>query len=433
MDRQNNDYIVTVIGLGKIGLTLSSVIAGNGIKVIGVDKNQSVVEVVNKGECHISGEPGLNELVMSNYLKKKMISTTDTQDAVSKSNVVIVIVPVLIYEDNHVNYSYIDDAVKNIGESIREGTCVIFETTLPTGDTRNRFGRTIEKLSGLKMGQDFYLAYSPERVYSNKIIDNLKQYPKVVGGVNEESKKRAVNFYKAALGCEIIEMSSTEAAEFAKVAESVYRDVNIALVNELAVYGDQMGVDITEVVQASNSQPFSHLHQPGIGVGGHCIPIYPYFFLNNGLANNGLVNKARKINDSMADYSLKLIENEIKSIKDKKVLILGVSFRENVKEHTKSISLKLNELLKGKGADVFVNDPFYTQKELKDFDMKLLALDDQMTEEIDVIILQAYHNDFKSINLSKFKACEIFLDGRNTFDKEFVRNHGIKYLGIGTR
>lgn len=431
MNLDKDNLKVTVIGLGKIGLTIASVIAEKGIKVYGVDKNPHVVEQVNKGICHIKGEPGLEELVKENQIAQVLTSTTNTKEAVSNSNVVIVIVPVLITSDNQVDYQYIDEAVNQIGQSIKKDTLVIFETTLPTGDTRNRFGSSIEKLSGLKMGTDFYLAYSPERVYSNKIIKNLKDYPKVVGGVNEKSKDLAVSFYRRALKCEVIEMSSTEAAEFAKVAESVYRDVNIALANELSVYANQKGVNILEIIKASNSQPFSHIHNPGIGVGGHCIPIYPYFFLNNGLSTGGLVHKAREINDSMAVYSVDLIEKEVGKLDSLNILILGLSFRENVKEHTKSITLRLNEILNEKNANVVVNDPYYSPAEVEDMDLKYISLQDHLVCDMDIVILQANHSEYNNLDLSMLKNCKVFLDGRNAFHRNEVEEQGIKYIGIG--
>jgi nucleotide sugar dehydrogenase len=433
LNLDKNNIKVTVIGLGKIGLTIASVIAAKGIRVYGVDKNPSVVEQVNNGTCHIKGEPGLEDLVKRNYSAQVLTSTTNTREAVSNSNVVIVIVPVLITADNRVDYQYIDDAVQQIGQSIKKDTLVIFETTLPTGDTRYRFGSKIEELSSLKMGVDFYLAYSPERVYSNKIIKNLKDYPKVVGGVNEKSKDMAVSFYRQALECEVIEMSSTEAAEFAKVAESVYRDVNIALANELSIYAEEKGVNILEIIKASNSQPFSHIHNPGIGVGGHCIPIYPYFFLNYGLNSDGLVNKAREINDSMAAYSVGLLEEEVGDLGSKNILILGLSFRENVKEHTKSITLRLKEILHERNAKVFVNDPFYTSEEVKNMDFQYKSLNEDSVRDVDVVILQATHSEYKGLDLTMFKNCKVFLDGRNSFNGKEIEQHGMKYIGIGAR
>lgn len=420
---------VTVVGLGKIGLTLAAVFANNGFNVLGVDINKKVVDSVNQGKSHVKNEPGLEQLVENAHRHRTLTATSNTSEAVNQSEVVVVIVPVLIDEENNVDYHFIDPAVEAIARGIQKGTLVIFETTLPTGDTRNRFGKKIEEKSGLKAGEDFYLAYSPERVYSNRIIEDLKKYPKIVGGLNEESLKIASLFYQKALNCNLIEVSSLETAEFSKVAECVYRDVNIALANELAKFADEKGVNISEVIESSNSQPFSNLHFPGVGVGGHCIPIYPYFFINRGL-KNGLTQLARDVNDKMSDYAITKIENTIGSLHHKNILILGLAFRENVKETTKSSTLLLIDHLKQKQANIFLNDPLFTDNEIAKYATPL-SLNDKMISKIDVIILQAFHKQYENLDFKDFVNCKIILDGRNSLNKEMINQLGIKYKGIG--
>lgn len=420
---------VTVVGLGKIGLPLAAVFANSGnFHVIGTDKNSKVIETVNQGISHIQNEPGLDQLVTNAWKAGTLKATTNTTKAVSQSDVVVVIVPVLVKEQNEINYEYIDSAVEDIGKGIKKGTLVIFETTLPAGDTRNRFGKRIEELSGLTLGTDFYLGYSPERVYSNRIIKDLTNYPKIVSGDNEKSLEMVISFYKSTLNCDILPVSNLETAEFTKVAEAVYRDVNIALVNELAIYADSLGVNIKEVIQAANSEPFSHLHLPGVGVGGHCIPVYPYFFINKGL-NNGLVSFSRTVNDSMAKYAVNLVENHFGSLEKKNILILGLSFRENVKETTKSSTLLLSEELKRRGTTVYVDDPLYTADEIASFKVKPFANED--INKIDAIILQAFHDDYKNLKFENFSNCQLVLDGRNALDKKQIEALGMYYRGIG--
>ncbi|MFE0625071.1 nucleotide sugar dehydrogenase [Priestia aryabhattai] len=430
MSRENLNFKnVTVVGLGKIGLTLAAVFANNSFNVLGVDINEEVVDSVNKGISHVKNEPGLEQLVQNAFKNQTLVATSNTSEAVNQSEIVVVIVPVLIDEQNNVDYHFIDPAVEAIGRGIQKGTLVIFETTLPTGDTRNRFGKKIEETSGLKAGEDFYLAYSPERVYSNRIIEDLKKYPKVVGGLNKESLNKASLFYQKALNCSLIEVSSLETAEFSKVAECVYRDVNIALANELAKFADEKGVNMSEVIESSNSQPFSNLHFPGLGVGGHCIPIYPYFFINSGL-KNGLTQLAREVNDKMSDYGITKIENTIGSLHYKNILILGLAFRENVKETTKSSTLLLINHLKQKQANIFLNDPLFTDNEIANYATPL-SLNDKMISKIDVIILQAFHKQYASLDFKDFVNCKIILDGRNSLNKEMINQLGIKYKGIG--
>ena len=421
---------VAVIGLGKIGLTLAAVFANNGFNVLGADRNEAVVKSVNEGKSHVINEPGLEKLVTNAYHNKTLSATLTTADAVAQSQIVIVIVPVLVDDQNNVDYQFIDGAVRDLASGIKKGTLVIFETTLPPGDTRGRFGVEIEEISGLKIGTDFYLAYSPERVYSNRIIEDLKNYPKIVGGVNGESLEMACSFYQKALNCELIKVSSLETAEFSKVAECVYRDVNIALANELAQFADKKGVKMSEVISASNSQPFSHLHQPGIGVGGHCIPIYPYFFINKGL-NEGLTPLSRGINDNMAEYAMTRIEEEVGSLKGKNILILGLSYREDVKEPTKSTTLALIDQLNKIKANIFVNDPLFTTSEILNYGVTPLSLTDEGTSTMEVVILQAYHQAYESINFEVFENCKLVLDGRNKLPKEKITQLGITYRGIG--
>ncbi|MFS0786525.1 nucleotide sugar dehydrogenase [Shouchella sp. 1P09AA] len=421
---------VAVVGLGKIGLTMAAIYASNGFRVIGADVNPAVIQSVNLGESHVKNEPGLKELVELGHKRQVLSATLDTKDAVSKADIVIVVVPVLVYDDNDVDYTYMDAAVEEIAAGLTEGTTVIFETTLPTGDTRNRFGVKLEAVSGLKAGTDFFLAYSPERVYSNKILSDLKKYPKIVGGVNEESLKRASAFYKQAIQADIIEVESSETAEFAKVAECVYRDVNIALANELAVYASKMHVNIREVIQASNTQPYSHIHSPGIGVGGHCIPIYPYFFMKRGLSE-GLAHLARDVNDGMAAYSIQEIEQELDGLNGKNILILGLSYRENVKEETKSTTWLLLDQLKKKQANVSVHDPMFSEKELKERALLPFSFTSEASKEIDAIIVQAFHDEYQTIEFDSFTSCKLLFDGRNAVDSKKLSKSGIRYKGLG--
>ncbi|WP_255259673.1 nucleotide sugar dehydrogenase [Lentibacillus sp. CBA3610] len=421
---------VAVVGLGKIGLTLAAVFANHRYNVFGADINPDVTASVNQGISHIQNEPGLDELVWAAHQNNALSATTATAEAVSQADTIVVIVPVLTDEQNQIDYRMIDRAVEDVANGIQKDALVIFETTLPPGDTENRFGKMIKDISGLRPGRDFDLAYSPERVYSNQIIHDLEHYPKIVGGINEKSLERAADFYKTALGCEMIEVSSPETAEFAKVAECVYRDVNIALANELARFAEDKGVQMTEVINASNSQPYANIHSPGIGVGGHCIPIYPYFFINKGLSE-GLTPLSRKINDNMADYAITKIEERIGSLSDKNILILGLSYRGNVKEPTKSTALMLIDQLQEKGANPFVNDPSFSDREIRLYDAAPLALNDQHCSEIDVVILQAFHDAYNAIDFSHFTNCQLILDGRNKLNQKDINRLGIAYEGIG--
>src|SRR5450830_1248634 len=208
------------------------------------------------------------------------------------------------------DYRYMDSAVDSIAGGVHPGVTIIFETTLPVGDTRGRFAPRIEAATGLKAERDFFVAFSPERLFSGAVFADLATYPKLVGGIGPESTHRAAAFYDSVLDAEVVAMSSSEAAEFSKLADTTYRDVNIALANEFARAADLHVIDVQEVIAAANSQPYSHIHQPGIGVGGHCIPVYPHLLLSRapGLS---VVETARRVNDGQVDRALATIDAQL--------------------------------------------------------------------------------------------------------------------------
>jgi UDP-N-acetyl-D-mannosaminuronate dehydrogenase len=271
---------VAVVGAGKMGLPLAAQFASHGWRVTAVDVQQAVVDAINAGESHIGEEPGVADLVRTAHAAGRLRATTDAAAAARDSDVVVLIVPVMLDDAQQPDYRYMDAAVDAIGPGIHAGSLVIFETTLPVGDTRGRFAPRLESTSGLTADEEFFVAFSPERLYSGAALRNLATYPKLVGGIGPASTARAATFYDAVLDTEIVAMSSAEAAEFSKLADTTYRDVNIALANEFARYAERAGVDVHEVIAAANSQPYSHIHQPGLGVGGHCIPVYPHFLLS---------------------------------------------------------------------------------------------------------------------------------------------------------
>src|SRR5579862_1677401 len=247
---------IAVVGLGKIGLPLAVQYAWHGRRVIGCDINPQVVKAINAGRSHIQEEPELASEVPQLVSEGRLSATLNTSEAVRQAQVVVVIVPVVVDEMRAVNFQGIDAATTAIGAGLQPGTLVVYETTLPVGTTAQRFGHLLEQASGLKAGQDFQLAYSPERVSSGHIFRDLRTYPKVVGGINPASTAAAVTFYSSVLDAQIITMASADEAEFVKLIETTYRDVNIALANEFAHYADQSGLDAAAAIAAANTQPY---------------------------------------------------------------------------------------------------------------------------------------------------------------------------------
>ena len=353
---------VAVIGAGKMGLSLVAQFASHGWSVIAVDIDPSVVAGINEGRSHIGDEPGVAELVAEAHAAGRLRATLDGAAAAGESDVVVLIVPVMLDATMHPDHRSMDAAVAAIAPGLRAGATVILETTLPVGDTRGRYAPVLAEASGLTLEEELFVAFSPERLYSGAALRNLATYPKLVGGLGERSTARAAAFYGGVLDADVVAMSSAEAAEFAKLADTTYRDVNIALANEFARYADTVGVDILEVIAAANSQPYSHIHQPGLGVGGHCIPVYPRFFLDRA-PEMELVGLARRVNDGQVDVVLDGLADTLGTLDGASVLVLGLTYREGVKELAYSRALPLITGLRDRGALVLAYDPLLTPSE----------------------------------------------------------------------
>jgi nucleotide sugar dehydrogenase len=431
-DSNSSAHTVAVVGLGKIGLPLAAQFAGKGMHVIGCDVLPDVVATVNGGHSHIHEEPGLEEAVAGAVAKGTLRATTDTPAAVAESNVVVVIVPLMVGADRSMDYRNLDAATRAIARGLKRGTLVIYETTLPVGTIRKRLGPMLEQESGLKAGEDFQLAFSPERVYSGRIFEDLRRYPKIVGGVDAASTGRAASFYRSVLDAEVWPVENVETAEFAKLAETTYRDVNIALANQLALYGASRDVNVTEAFKASNSQPFSHLHRPGIGVGGHCIPVYPLFLLSDaGEDELSLIRDGRRTNDHMAEVCVRRLDEALGGLASRKVLLLGASYREDVKELAFSSAILIVDLLHRAGAEVLISDPLFTPAELRAFEAEVVELDSDAATSADAVIVQAWHNEFRELDWRRFKHLRVVLDGRGAVDADRVREAGASYLAVG--
>ncbi len=305
--------IVAVVGAGKMGLPLCAQFAGHGWDVIAVDINPDVVAAINEGRSHVGEEPGLAELVADAHAAGRLRATADGASAAREADVVVLIVPVMLDAAHQPDYRYMDGAVASIAPGVHAGSLVIFETTLPVGDTRARFAPRLAAASGAALDGDLFVAFSPERLYSGAALKNLAMYPKLVGGIGPQSTDRAARFYASVLDAEVVAMTNAETAEFSKLADTTYRDVNIALATEFARYAQRVDVDITEVIAAANSQPYSHIHQPGIGVGGHCIPVYPHFLLSRA-PELSLVAASRQVNDGGVDLAVGAVEEATGSL-----------------------------------------------------------------------------------------------------------------------
>ncbi|WP_336361031.1 nucleotide sugar dehydrogenase [Haladaptatus sp. ZSTT2] len=406
---------VSVFGLGKMGLPLAACYAEATSNVIGVDVNPAVVEAINRGECPIEREPGLDELVSELVMDGKLRATTEADTAVAEARIHVVIVPTPITEEKDPNLSILEDAVSKIGRGLKPGDLVIIECTVPPGTSKDLVVPLLEAESGLSFGE-FGVAFCPERTSSSRALQDIRgAYPKVVGGVDAESARVAELIYHEINSNDVLVVSDATTAEAVKLFEGLYRDVNIALANELARHADDLSVDVNEAIEVANSQPFCHLHSPGPGVGGHCIPYYPYFVMRRVEGDMPLLRTAREVNDSMPEFTAGKMREELeatgKQIADSTILVLGLTYRPAIKETRAAPAKPLIESLRRMGAQVLAVDPILD--DTSEFDAVRVSLDDDETYDVDGVIMVTPHEEFDDIDWSRFENVAV-IDGRGT-------------------
>ena len=424
---------ICVVALGKIGLPLAVQFAGKGHTVIGADIAEATVRSVNDGVVPFPGEADLDVRLKEAVNAGRLSATTDTAAAVAASEAVVVVVPLFVDANGVPDFAAMESATADIARGLRPGTLVSYETTLPVGTTRNRWAPLLSRGSGLVAGRDFHLVFSPERVLTGRVFADLRRYPKLVGGIDAGSAQRGLAFYSAVLDFDdrpdlarpngVWDLGSAEAAELAKLAETTYRDVNIGLANQFARYADTIGVDIDLVIDACNTQPYSHIHRPGIAVGGHCIPVYPRLYLWNDPAAT-VVRAAREANAAMPGYAVDLLAAALGDLTGVGVLVLGAAYRGGVKETAFSGVFATVEELRRRGALPYVSDPMYTAAELEAH-----HLPPHRGEPVDAAILQADHADYRSVTSDDLPGVKVLVDGRRTTDPD--RLPGIRRLLIG--
>jgi nucleotide sugar dehydrogenase len=427
---------ICVVALGKIGLPLAVQYATMGHRVIGVDIAERAVESVNAGIPPFPGEHGLAEALKQVVADGLLTATTDGTAAAAESEAVVIVVPLVVDESGEPDFGPLDSATRAAAAGLRPGTLVSYETTLPVGTTRERFLPMLAEGSCLTPGQDLFLVFSPERVSTGRVFQDLRRYPKLVGGVDEASAARGVEFYQAVLEFDhrsdlprpngVWDLGRAEAAELAKLAETTYRDVNIALANTFARYADRTGIDIAPVIEACNSQPYSHIHQPGIAVGGHCIPVYPQMYVWND-PEADLVRTARRANAAMPEYAVALLEEQHGDLRGARVAVLGIAYRGGVKESAFSGVFGVVEALKARGATALVSDPMYRADEIA-------ALGFEPYESgagVDAAIVQTDHVEYRTLTPADLPGISTLVDGRRITDPALWIGVDRRVIGAG--
>lgn len=427
---------IAVIGMGKIGLPLAAQFADKGHEVVGVDINQATVDTINAGREPFPGEAHLQEYLTRLVPAGNLRATSSYVDAVPGADAVVVVVPLFVDGDGKPDFGWMDSSTSDIAANLTKDTLVIYETTLPVGTTRTRWKPMLEQGSGLVEGQDFHTVFSPERVLTGRVFEDLRKYPKLVGGLSEVGAKQAISFYEQVLDFDerpdlerrngVWDLGSAEASEMAKLAETTYRDVNIGLANQFAKFAETAGIDVYQVINASNSQPYSHIHRPGIAVGGHCIPVYPRLYLSND-PDATVVRAAREANAAMPAHAVQRLAAEYGDLSGARVVVLGAAYRGGVKETAFSGVFDTVRHLADAGATITVHDPLYSDNELRALGFEPHTLG----TEVDAAIIQTDHADYKNITAKDLPGAAVMVDGRNILGPEALAGVDTVQIGKG--
>ncbi|WP_439591546.1 nucleotide sugar dehydrogenase [Microbacterium sp.] len=413
---------IAVVALGKIGLPLAVQFADSGHDVVGVDVNPATVASVNAGVEPFPGEAHLQEKLTELVPAGRLRATTDYAEAIPGADAVVLVVPLFVNDTTwEPDFAWMDAATRSLAEHLTPGTLVSYETTLPVGTTRGRWKPMLEAGSGLVEGVDFHLVFSPERVLTGRVFADLRKYPKLIGGLTDAGAQRAREFYEAVLQFDerddlprpngVWDLGSAEASEMAKLAETTYRDVNIGLANQFGLFAAEHGIDVYQVIEACNSQPYSHIHRPGIAVGGHCIPVYPRLYLSTD-PDADIVRTARLLNASMPERLVAQAAGVLGSLDGLRAVVLGAAYRGGVKETAFSGVFPTVEALRSRGAEVSVHDPLYSDDELRGLGFEPFALGSQT----DVAVLQTDHAAYRALAPADLPGIRLIVDGRNATD-----------------
>ena len=398
---ENKEIVVGVVGLGYVGLPLAVEKAKAGFKTIGFDVQDTKVKMVNEGHNYIGDvvDNDLKELV-----EKGMLKATTDFSFVKDVDFIAICVPTPLDEHQQPDISYVVNSTKAVAEHLKKETMVVLESTTYPGTTEELLKPILEEKSGLKCGEDFYLGFSPERVDPGNAYYKTKNTPKVVGAIGKDATEVISKMYRAILGADIYEVSSPAVAEMEKILENTYRNINIGLVNELAMLCEKMGISLWEVVDAAKTKPYGfQAFYPGPGLGGHCIPLDPYYLdwkAREYGFHTSLIQASGIINDRMPEYCVERASKMLsmrfkKALNGAKVLVLGVAYKNDIDDYRESPALKVIELLQKEGATVEFYDPYIPEYKYKgEIHKGLKEIDAKKVQEADLVMFTAAHSKF---------------------------------------
>ena len=419
---RSGEFRVAVYGLGHVGSPLASSWLRAGAHVIGIDNSSEVLENARKGKTHIY-EPGVNEAFSKGLKEKRFFVYGDPLKGSHDSHLKLICVPVLLTDSFSADLSAVKQVATAIGQGLKKGDVVSLNPSVPPGTSEDVVLPILEEQSGLKVERDFYMVYNPERIYEGRAIEDIEErYPAIVAGAGAKSLEIGAKLYSLVAKKGVIKMDNIRTAETEKLLEGVYRDVNIARANEMAKFCEKEGVNFWEAREAANSQPFCHIHKPGAGVGGACIPVYPQFILhaaNKSGVECKIISFGRNVNDSMpaycVDQAMKLIDKS--DISKCTVALLGLGFRGGVSDTRLSPTYKvIDELKKLKVKEIRVHDPLVRRDPNLTPDIMLTSDLSRAAKNADLVMLISDHPEYHNITSKDLNGAPVY-DGRGILDR----------------
>ena len=430
---------ICVIGIGRIGLPTALSFASSGLSTIGVDINEKLVNMINSGNFPLKDEPGYDVIFDKVITEKKFRATSNFSEGVNSSDVIVLSLPTPMDEKNIPNYSALLSVAQKLHDEMSDGKLIIIESTVEPGFVEKDF---LEILEGTdkKSGKNFCLGVCPETANPGQILNDFERLPRLVGAMDDHTRNLITKIYKHVFTVDLIPMPNCKTANAVKLTTNVFRDLNIAFVNELALIFEKADIDIMTVLEAAKTKYNFQVHYPSAGVGGPCLPVNSYQMIN--FAKNftsqtfELVENGRKINEKMPFHTIDLLEDALKEIKKplsgSTILVLGLSYKPDVKDIQISPVEKIVEILKEKGANILTYDPYF--KDLEVFGIKTLDDYVQNLENSDGLIIATAHKEFHNIDpvfLKNKMKHPVVIDSKNIIDQQLAKKAGLVYRGIG--
>ena len=429
---------VCVIGIGRIGLPTALSFAKSGLETIGVDINESLVQNINSGKFPLKDEPGYDKIFDDVIKNKKFSATTDIEKAVPNSDLVLLSLPTPMDENNVPDYSALRTVGMKLSEVLSPNSLVIVESTIEPGFVEDEMVSLISTSDRLKINENFFIGVCPENANPGEILHDFTNLPRLVGGISQNITEIIKSIYNFVFNVELVEMPNCKTANAVKLTTNVFRDINIAYISELALMFEKLGIDTNIVLEAAQKKYNFQVHYPGSGVGGPCLPINSYQLLNTARRTNSnlsIIESGRKINEKMPEHVIKLTLDAFQecnqNIKESTILILGISYKPNVKDiqltPAEIIIKKLQEL----GANVCIYDPYF--KDVDVFGIKSEKNIDNLFANVDAAIIVTGHDEFKQLQISKFNQMnnKILIDTRGIIEPISAKNANLIFRGLG--